>query len=94
MLRDDLYLIRKEVLMSKKLTLNIDTELIAFAHSYSKQNGISVSKLFEQYLTRLQSTDQNQELNSKTARLYGLFEDSPIPDKKQLRKHFYEKDSH
>lgn len=48
--------------MSKKLTLNIDDELITFAHSYSQQNGLSISKLFEQYLTRLRSTDQKQEL--------------------------------
>ncbi|MCD1656014.1 DUF6364 family protein [Treponema zuelzerae] len=80
--------------MSKKLTLNIDDELINFAHSYSQQNGLSISKLFEQYLNRLRSTDQNQELNSKTTTLYGLFQDSPIPDKKLLRTKFHEKDSH
>jgi hypothetical protein len=79
--------------MSKKLTLNIDDELITFAHSYSQQNGLSISKLFEQYLNRLRSADQKQELNSKTATLYGLFQDSPIPDKKQLRKAFHEKNS-
>ncbi|HOJ98087.1 MAG TPA: DUF6364 family protein [Termitinemataceae bacterium] len=81
--------------MSKKLTLNIDDELISFAHSYSKQNGLSISKLFEQYLYRLRTTiEQPQELNPKTASLYGLFQDSPIPDKKQLRKSFHEKGSH
>jgi len=79
------------VIMPKKLTLNIDDELISFAHSYSQQNGISISKLFEQYLVRLRSTEQKQELNPKTANLYGLFQDSPIPDKKQLRKSFHEK---
>lgn len=79
--------------MSKKLTLNIDDELITFAHSYSHQNGLSISKLFEQYLSHLRSSDQKQELNSKTSVLYGLFQDSPIPDKKQLRKTFHEKNS-
>ncbi|MCD1656061.1 DUF6364 family protein [Treponema zuelzerae] len=74
--------------------MNIDDELITFAHSYSQQNGLSISKLFEQYLNRLRSTDQNQELNSKTTTLYGLFQDSPIPDKKLLRTKFHEKDSH
>ncbi len=78
--------------MSKKLTLNIDDELITFAHSYSRQNGLSISKLFEKYLNSLRSIDQKQELNSKTATLYGLFQDFPIPDKKQLRKEFHEKD--
>ena len=79
--------------MPKKLTLNVDDELIAFAHMYSKQNGLSISKLFEQYLNRLRTTDQKQELNQKTANLYGLFQDSSIPDKKQLRKAFHEKNS-
>ncbi len=79
--------------MPKKLTLNIDDELITFAHYYSEQNGLSISKLFELYLNRLRSTDQKQELNPKTATLYGLFQDSPIPAKKQLRKSFHEKNS-
>lgn len=78
--------------MSKKLTLNIDDELINFAHSYSKQNGLSISKLFEQYLNRLRSINQKEDLNPKTETLYGLFQDSPIPDKKRLRKIFHEKD--
>ena len=77
--------------MPKKLTLNIDDELINFAHTYSRQNGLSISKLFEQYLSKLKTTDQKQTLNSKTNTLYGLFQDSPIPDKKQLRKTFHEK---
>ena len=79
--------------MSKKLTLNIDDDLITFAHSYSRQNGVSISKLFEQYLARLRTTGQNRELSSKTAALYGLFKDAPIPDKKTLRKTFHEKNT-
>lgn len=76
--------------MPKKLTLNIDDELITFAHTYSRQNGLSISKLFEQYLSKLKTTDQKQTLNTKINTLYGLFQDSPIPDKKQLRKTFHE----
>ena len=79
--------------MAKKLTLSIDDELISFAHNYSKQNGLSVSKLFEQYLVRLKTSDQKKELNPKTAVLYGLFQDTPIPDKKDLRNSFHEKNS-
>jgi len=77
--------------MSKKLTLNIDDDLISFAHSYSKESGLSISKLFEQYLTNLKTSDSATQLNSKTLSLYGLFEDSPIPDKKEFRKSFHEK---
>ncbi len=80
--------------MPKKLTLNIDNELISFAHTYSRQNGISVSKLLEQYLNQLRTTDQKLELNPKTSLLYGLFQDSPIPDKNEIRKRFHEKDTH
>ena len=79
--------------MSKKLTLKIDEELISFAHSYSRQNGLSVSRLFEQYLDRLRTTDRTQELKPTIAFLYGLFEDAPIPEKKELRKAFHDKDS-
>lgn len=79
--------------MPKKLTLYIDDDLISFAHEYSEQNGLSISKLFEQYLYRLKTTDQKQGLNHKTATLYGLFQDSPIPDKEELRKTFHDKDS-
>lgn len=79
--------------MAKKLTLNIDDKLITFAHLYSKQNGLSISKLFEHYLFRLKTTEQIQELNQKTISLYGLFQDSSIPDKKVLRKVFHEKDT-
>ncbi len=82
-----------EVCMSKKLTLSVDDELITFAHSYSRQNGLSISKLFEQYLVRLKSINQTKELHPKTDSLYGLFEDNPIPDKSQLRNAFYEKNT-
>lgn len=80
--------------MPKKLTLNISDDLISFAHHYSRQNGLSISKLFEQYLIRLKTTDQKEELNPKVVALYGLFQNAPIPDKKELRKAFHEKDSH
>jgi hypothetical protein len=78
--------------MPKKLTLNIDEELITFAHYYSQKNSLSISKLFEQYLIRLQNTAPKYELHSKTKSLYGVFEDSPLPDKKILRETFFEKD--
>lgn len=41
--------------MQKKLTLNIDDELINFAHTYSRQNGLSISKLFEQYFKQIKN---------------------------------------
>jgi len=79
--------------MSKKLTLNIDDELISFAHRYSKQNGVSISKIFEHYLSLLRSNTMENKLNARATRLYGLFQETPIPDKKELRKIFHEKNS-
>ena len=73
-----------EVNMSKKLTLSIDNELIDFAHLYSLKSGISISRLFEQYLINLRNADKQHKLNPKTAALYGIFEKRPIPDKKEL----------
>ena len=80
--------------MAKKLTLNIDEELIAFAHEYSHVNGISVSRLFEQYLNRLRTTDQKHTFNPKTISLYGIFQNDSLPDKHEMRKLFHEKNSH
>lgn len=79
--------------MAKKLTLSIDDELVAFAHAYSQENGLSISKLVEDYLKRLRVSEDTEILNSKTRALYGLFEGAPIPDKKQLREAFHEKSS-
>ena len=80
--------------MQKKLTLNIDDELINFAHTYSRQNGLSISKLFEQYLSKLKTNNQTQPLQSKVQALYGIFHNSPIPDKNELRQLFNEKSAY
>jgi len=80
--------------MPKKLTLNIDDELINFAHVYSRKNGLSISKLFEQYLNKLKTTDQKQHLHSKINTLYGIFQYSPLPDKNELREAFNGKSTH
>ena len=80
--------------MPKKLTLNIDDELINFARAYARKNGLSISKLFEQYLNKLKTTDQKQQLHSKINTLYGIFQDSPLPDKNELRETFNGKSTH
>jgi hypothetical protein len=77
--------------MNKKLTLNIDDNLIAFAHHYSKENKQSISSLVESYLLSLQKRNEVSELSPKTQELYGILSNDPIPDKKEMRKDFYEK---
>ncbi|WP_428770364.1 DUF6364 family protein [Treponema sp. HNW] len=79
--------------MAGKLTLSIDENLIGFAHSYARENGLSVSKLFETYLVQLKTSEPASPFAGKTASLYGIFEDNPIPDKRELRSLFHEKGS-
>ena len=78
--------------MNKKLTLNIEEDLIEFAHTYAKRSNQSVSRIVGNYLSALKNTDENQEgLNVRTKELYGIFEKEPVPNKKDLRKRFHEK---
>jgi len=79
--------------MNKKLTLYIDEYLIEFAHSYSKRTKQSISHLVEQYLERIQKKNTMHEVSPETMRLYGILKHEDIPDKKQMRKVFHEKDS-
>jgi hypothetical protein len=81
--------------MSRKLTLSIDEDLIAFAHAFSQKNGTSISALVERYLARLRGETAPggaaSNLHPKTRSLLGAFKDAPIPDKEILRKEFHEK---
>ena len=87
-------LLRKEIHMNKKLTLNIEEELIQFAHNYAKRSKQSISSIVETYLGALKNTKENQEeLNSRTKELYGIFENDQLPDKEELRKQFHEKNT-
>jgi hypothetical protein len=76
--------------MTETLTLAVDEELAAFAREYSTQQGITVSLLFEEYMARLKTAPATQQLNPKIAHLYGVFKDTPIPDKAELRRYFHE----
>lgn len=77
--------------MDKKLTLNVDENLIKFAHNYSKKTHQSISHLIEKYLERLRSEISNENLSEETEELYGILKEKNIPDKKEMRKRFYEK---
>lgn len=77
--------------MNKKLTLNINDQLIEFAHEYSKKTRQSISGIFEKYLQNLKNANSEESFVKEIDELYGLFEQKPIPDKKELRKAFHEK---
>lgn len=77
--------------MQKKLTLTIEESLIQFAHGYAKQSQQSISKLVENFIQSLKNKAQDSELVSPKAQgLYGIFDEKPLPDKKTLRKYFYD----
>lgn len=80
--------------MQKKLTLSIDEDLIKFAHHFSKETNQSISKIVEEYFLQLKTQENKNKVHPRIENLYGIFEDQPIPDKKELRKMFYEKGNH
>ena len=77
--------------MSKKLTLNIDDDIIQFAHNYAKNTNQSISTIVEKYFERLKEKKQKESLSPETEELYGILEKEPLPDKKEMRKALYEK---
>ena len=77
--------------MNKKLTLNVDEEIIKFAHKYSKETDQSISSIIEKYLLRLKSKFTHNSISQEAEEIYGIFENSTLPDKKTMRKNFYEK---
>ena len=77
--------------MNKKLTLNVDENLIEFAHQYSKVSRQSISGLFEKYLLRLKQDINHNNISSDARDLYGILDKGILPDKKEMRKGFYEK---
>lgn len=77
--------------MNRKLTLNIQDDLISFAHAYSKVTRQSISALVEKYLKQLQQTTDSSNFSDATKELYGILSSKPVPDKKVIRDEFYEK---
>lgn len=77
--------------MNKKLTLNMDEELIDFAHKLARESHQSVSRIVSEYLESLRLYEESTELTQRTRNLYGAFAHTPIPDKQDLRTCFHEK---
>ncbi|AZO94907.1 DUF6364 family protein [Halocella sp. SP3-1] len=80
--------------MPKKLTLSIDEDLIKFAHHFSKETNKSISKMVEEYFLELKNQNNKNNMNPRVENLYGIFENQPIPDKKELRKMFHDKSNY
>ena len=79
--------------MTKKLTLSMDSDIINFAHDFSRKSKKPISKIIEDYFIELKNRDA-PDLPRDLAELYGIFDDIEVPDKKKLRRIFHEKDSY
>lgn len=77
--------------MNKKLTLSIDGHLVEFAHEYSRRTKQSISSIVEVYLKKLEAQGSQEIISAKTKRLYGVLSERNLPDKKELRRRFHEK---
>ncbi|MDR2543190.1 MAG: DUF6364 family protein [Treponema sp.] len=78
--------------MNRKLTLSIDSGIADFAHVFSRKINKPISKIFEDYFIGLKE-QKTTTLPKDFKELYGIFEGINVPDKKELRRMFHEKNS-
>jgi hypothetical protein len=80
--------------MNRKLTLSLDSNVVEFAHDFSKRTHRPISKIIENYFVELKNkntSDLQTGLPGDLKELYGIFEGIDAPDKKEIRKMFHEK---
>jgi hypothetical protein len=78
--------------MNRKLTLSLDSSVVDFARAFSKKCNKPISKIVENYFIELKEQNTTK-LPKDLEELYGIFEDTDAPNKKELRKIFHEKNS-
>ena len=76
--------------MTRKLTLSLDSSVVEFAHDFSKKHDKPISKIVEDYFLALKE-HHTTDLPKDVGDLYGIFEGTATPGKKELRKMFHEK---
>ena len=76
--------------MTRKLTLSLDSNVIEFAHDFSKKHDKPTSKIIEDYFLELKEQNTTN-LPKDLGELYGIFEGIASPGKNELRKMFHEK---
>lgn len=78
--------------MATKLTLSLDSRIIGVAKKYAERKGVSLSKLVEEYLTKITTPKLNKR-KASISQLRGIA--GPVPpdfDYKQVvRDYVYEK---
>ncbi len=78
--------------MNTKLTLSMNSKLIASAKKYAERKGISLSRLVEEYFGKITSPSLSKTEKS-LAELRGILGNTPadFDYKKAVRDHVYEK---
>jgi len=65
--------------MSKKLTLNVDPDVIARGKVFARKNGTTLSAMVERMLHSVSIEETRDDLPPLTARLYGLAAGAELP---------------
>ena len=78
--------------MNRKLTLSMDSSVVDFAHTFSKKINRPISQIIENYFLELKE-QKATTLPKDFEELYGIFEGTEVPEKKELRRMFHEKNS-
>jgi len=78
--------------MNRKLTLSMDSNVVDFAHVFSKKINKPISQIVENYFVELKEKKAST-LPKDFEEIYGIFEGIEIPGKNELRKIFHEKNS-
>ena len=76
--------------MNRKLTLSMDSNIVDFAHRFSEKTNRSISKIIENYFMELKEQN-SMDLPKDLEELYGIFAGTEVPEKKELRRMFHEK---
>jgi macrodomain Ter protein organizer (MatP/YcbG family) len=82
----------KTRVMTTKLTLTVDKEVIEQAKSYARQTGRSLSELIEQYLENITRENRSQEVSPGLQKLIGAVRLPPdFDEKKELQEYLRKK---
>ncbi|GBU24769.1 hypothetical protein R83H12_01404 [Fibrobacteria bacterium R8-3-H12] len=78
-------------------TLSINEDLLEQINSEARNEARPVAEIISDaihsYIRKKQKMGEVAMSNSSFMDFYGVFKDNPIPDKLELRKEFYEKNS-
>ena len=84
-------------ILSPMTTLSINEDLLEQINAEAQSEARSVTEIISDaihsYIQKKQKIGEVAMLGSSFMDFYGVFKDNPIPDKLELRKEFYEKNS-